>query len=51
MVITFDICPEDDIEGNTDIWVDMQTPPDIPKFEFLNLIYVFDIYYSKIVDN
>ena len=22
MVITFDIRPEDDIEGNTDIWVD-----------------------------
>ena len=23
MVITFDIRPEDDIEGNTDIWVDV----------------------------
>ena len=42
---------EDDIEGNTDIWVDVQTPPVIPKFEFLNHIYVFDIVYSKIVDN
>ena len=27
MVITFDIRPEDDIEGNTDIWVDVHTPP------------------------
>ena len=51
MVITFDICPEDDIEGNIDIWVDVQTPPVIPLCEFLNHIYVFDIVYSKIVDN
>ena len=51
MVITFDIRPEDDIEGNTDIWVDVQTPLVIPKCEFLNHIYVFDIVYSKIVDN
>ena len=51
MVITFDIRPEDDIEGNTDIWVDVQTPPVIPLCEFLNHIYVFDIVYSKIVDN
>ena len=36
MVITFDIRPEDDIEGNTDIWVDVQTPPVIPLCEFLN---------------
>ena len=26
MVITFDIRPEDDIEGNRDIWVNVQTP-------------------------
>jgi hypothetical protein len=51
MVITFDIRPEDDIEGNTDIWVDVQTPPVIPLCKFLNHIYVFDIVYSKIVDN
>ena len=51
MVITFDIRPEDDIEGNTDIWVNVQMPPVLPKCEFLNHIYVFDIVYSKIVDN
>ena len=51
MVITFDIHPEDDIEGNTDIWVDVQTPPVISLCKFLNHIYVFDIVYSKIVDN
>ena len=51
MFITFDIRPEDDIEGNRDIWVDVQTPPVIPLCEFLNHIYVFDIVYSKIVDN
>ena len=33
MVITFDIRPEDDIEGNTDIWVDVQTPPVLPLCE------------------
>ena len=49
MVITFDICPEDDIEGNTDIWVDVQMPPVKPLCKFLNHIYVFDIVYSKIV--
>ena len=51
MVITFDIRPEDDIESNTDIWVDVQTPPVISLCKFLNHIYVFDIVYSKIVDN
>ena len=50
MIITFDIRPEDDIEGNRDIWVDVQTPPVLPLCEFLNHIYVFDIVYSKIVD-
>ena len=51
MVITFDIRPEDDIEGNTDIWVNVQTPLVIPLCKFINHIYVFDIVYSKIVDN
>ena len=51
MVITFDIRPEDDIEGNIDIWVDVQTPPVTPKCKYLNHIYVFDIVYSKIVNN
>ena len=51
MVITFDIHLEDDIEGNIDIWVDVPTPPVIPLCEFLNHIYVFDIVYSRIVDN
>ena len=40
-VITFDIHPEDDIEGNRDIWV--QTSPVLPLCEFLNHIYVFDM--------
>ena len=43
MVITFDIRSEDDIEGNRDIWVDVQTPPVLPLCEFLNHIYVFDM--------
>ena len=47
MVITFDIRPKDDIEGNIDIWVDVQTPPVLPLCEFLNHIYVFDIVYFK----
>ncbi|XP_073361031.1 uncharacterized protein [Aegilops tauschii subsp. strangulata] len=34
MVITFDIRPEDDIEGNKDIWVDVQTPPVLPLSYF-----------------
>ncbi|XBI16020.1 hypothetical protein VPH35_058344 [Triticum aestivum] len=34
MVITFDIRPEGDIEGNTDIWVDVQTPSVIPLSYF-----------------
>ena len=51
MVITFDIRPRDDIEGNRDILVDVQTPLVLPLCEFLNHIYVFDIVYLKIVDN
>ena len=51
MLITFDIRPEDDIEDNIDIWIDVQTPPVLPLCKFLNHIYVFDIFYSKIVDN
>ena len=34
-----DIRPKDDIEGNIDIWVDVQTPPVLPLCEFLNHIY------------
>ena len=51
MLITFDIRPEYEIEGNIDIWVDVQTPPVLPLCEFLNHIYVLDIVYLKIVDN
>ena len=51
MLITCGIRPEDDIKGNIDIWGDVQTPPVLPLCEFLNHIYVFDIVYSKIVDN
>ena len=39
MVIIFDIRPEDEIEGNIDIWVDVHTPPVLPLCEFLNHIY------------
>ena len=39
MLITFDIRPEDEIEGNIDIWVDVQTPPVLPLCEFRNHIY------------
>ena len=53
--VTFDIRPEDDIEGNIDIWVDVQTPPVLPLCEFFSTmhayVYVFDTFYSKIVDN
>ena len=55
MVATFDIRPEDDIEGNIDIWVDVQTPPVLPFGEFFSTmhayVYVFRTVYSKIVDN
>ena len=40
MVITFDIRPEDDIEGNRDIWVDVQTPPILPLCEFFSTIFL-----------
>ena len=51
MLITFDIRLEDDIADNIDIWVNVQTPPVLPLYEFLNHSYVLDIVYSKIVDN
>ena len=51
MFINFDIRPEDDIEDNIDIWVNVQTPQVLPLCKFLNHIYVFDIFYSKIVGN
>ena len=41
------IRPEDEIEGNIDIWVDVQTPLVLSLCEFLNHIYVLDIVYSK----
>ena len=47
MFITFDIRPEDDIEGNRDIWVDVQTPPVLPLCEFLNHIYVRYCFFQK----
>ena len=34
MFITFGIRPEDDIEGNRDIWVGVQTHPGLPLCEF-----------------
>ena len=40
MVITFDIRPEDDIEGNRDIWVDVQTPPILLLCEFFSTIFL-----------
>ena len=51
MVITFDIRPEDDIEGNTDIWVSADASSSIIMWVLLNYIFVFDIAYSKIIDN
>ena len=52
MVITFDIRPEDDIEGNRDIWVDVQTPPVLPLCEFfLNIFFSLILLISKITDN
>ena len=41
MVITFDIRPKDDIEGNTDIWVDVQTPPVIPFSTIFMFLILF----------
>ena len=41
MVITFDIRPEDDIEGNIDIWVDVQTPPVLPFGEFFSTMHAY----------
>ena len=40
MVITFDIHLEDDIEGNRDIWVNVQTPPVLPLCEFFSTIFL-----------
>ena len=50
-LICLSLRPEDEIECNIDIWVDVQTPPVLPLCEFLNHIDVFDIVHSKIVDN
>ena len=43
MLITFDIRPEDEVESNIDIWIDVQTPPVLPLCEFLNHIYVLNM--------
>ena len=52
MFITFDIRPEDDIEGNRDIWVDVQTPPVLPLCEFFSNIFLsLILLISKITDN
>ena len=40
MVITFDIHPEDDIEGNRDIWVNVQTPQVLTLCEFFSTIFL-----------
>ena len=51
-VITFDIRPEDDIEGNRDIWADVQTPPVLPLCEFFSNIFLsLILLISKITDN
>ena len=50
MEITFDLCPEDHIEGNIDIWVDVDMLPVLPPCEFVNHICeVICILYLKIV--
>ena len=41
MFIIFDIRSEDNIEGNRDIWVDVQTPPFLPLCEFFSTIFLF----------
>ena len=40
MIITFDIRPEDDIEGNRNIWVDVQMPLVLPLCEFFSTIFL-----------
>ena len=52
IVITFDIRPEDDIEGNRDIRVEVQTPPVLPLYEFFSNIFLsLTLLISKITDN
>ena len=41
MVITFDIRPEEDIECNINIWVDVQTPPVLPFGEFFSTMHAY----------
>ena len=38
MQITFDIRPEDDIEDNIDIWLDVDMLPIVPLCEFVKQI-------------
>ena len=40
MEITFDLRPEDHIEGNIDIWVDVDMLPVLPPCEFINHAYL-----------
>ena len=40
MLITFDIRPKDEIEGNIDIWVNVQTPPVLPLCELFSSIFL-----------
>ena len=47
MVITFDTHPEDDIEGNRDIWVDVQTPPVLSLCEFFSTMFMFLILFIQ----
>ena len=51
-IITFDIRPKDDIEGNRDIWVDVQTSPILSLCEFFSNIFLsLILLISKIIDN
>ena len=38
MKITFDLGPEDEIDNNIDIWVDVDTLPILPFCEFVNKV-------------
>lgn len=50
MEITFNLRPEDHIEGNIDIWVDVHMITVLPPCEFVNHIcQVICILYFKIV--
>ena len=46
MEITFDLRPEDHIEGNIDIWVDVDMLPVLPPCEFVNHVYLSSNFHS-----